>query len=119
MYKLIEKIPENIPEDKIEQKILNYKNYECPYKTIIKNNCVISDRRWGYNLSSLLRSFGFGGGCEAWPMSNDPDVQSFSDFYRTNIIYLMPKKWIDGKKEIFIYDNSHDEYFHLIVGEYK
>ncbi|WP_432633671.1 hypothetical protein [Brachyspira sp.] len=121
MYKLIDKIPENIPEDKIEKKIINYKQYEYPYKTIIKDGMVLVERGASEFFINTFIQFGL-------PLpffrGNDAEIKSLYDFYMTDSFGLIPKKWIDGKKEVFIkevfiYDDSDDEYFHLIVGEYK
>lgn len=137
MYKLIDKIPENIPEDKIEKKIINYRNYECPYKTRIVGNAVISDRGASEFFINTLARFGllhtlFSGNNSKIKTSYDSFGEipkdgnaskiksSFSfDFYMADSFGLIPKKWIDGKKEVFIYNNGIDKYYHLIVGEYK
>lgn len=56
-----------------------------------------------------------------FPMCNNSKMKSsFSfDFYMADSFGLIPKKWIDGKKEVFIYDKEELKYYHLIVGEYK
>ena len=116
MYKLIEKIPEGIPEDKIEKKVINYRNYEWPYKTIHENGMLISERGASEFFINTFARFGL-------PLpffsGNDSEIKSLYDFYMADSFGLIPKKWIDGKKEVFIYDEDNDEYYHLIVGEYK
>ena len=114
MYKLIDKIPENIPEDRIEKKIINY----------TLTNTLNDLNLWGsMKFHNLLCLYGFANpeSNEYFPSSNDTEIKCFGDFYWTgqDSMWFIPKKWIDGKKEVFIYDDSDDEYFHLIVGEYK
>ena len=116
MYKLIDKIPENISEDKIEKKELKYAEYHHKCRTIVTKTGVYADRTEMEELDSLLLSFGY---FPAWVRNRNSDVRSFCDFYITDSFGRIPKKWIDGKKEILIYEDSADKYFHLIVGEYK
>lgn len=114
MYKLIEKIPENIPEDKIERKIINYTS-----TTTLNDLNLWSSMKF----HNLLRIYGFASSNsnEYFPNSKDPEIKGFGDFYWTgkDSMWFIPKKWIDGKKEVFIYNTDLKKYFHLIVGEYK
>ena len=124
MYKIIDKIPENISEKRIKRFSAKYTfsnavMFEAPPQERIGRRIqhwmVFEDiLEKCYNIKKSFK-FDFTGGLSIVK----GDISKINQFYYIEKYpFFIPKNWIDGKKEIFIYHDKKDIYFHIKLQEY-
>ena len=126
MLKLIDKIPENIPEKKIERFSTRYTGANAvmimsappeQHLGLGAIYCRVFEDLLEkfYNIEKSFKYSNIGN----MSIVEEGDLDKFNRFYHIEKYpFFIPKNWIDGKKEIFIYHDKKDIYFHIKLQEY-